>query len=141
MEGMNQVVWLKSKTKEEKQQTIRTQENRQVPNGKVKCNQDQGNRLINMQRQVFSKYYLVSRIIIPFLSNFCSKLISVLLYLSSTYQFQASQPKCIFQWSWNMTGSINLNHTYLTTNLSTFRRGCFGLETKTFHGINFINRV
>ena len=85
MEGMNQVVWLKSKTKEEKQQTIRTQENRQVPNGKVKCNQDQGNRLINMQRQVFSKYYLVSRIIIPFLSNFCSKLISVLLYLSSTY--------------------------------------------------------
>ena len=85
MEGMNQVVRLKSKTKEEKQQTIRTQENRQVPNGKAKYNQDQGNRLINMQRQVFSKYYLVSRIVIPFLSNFCSKLISVLLYLSSTY--------------------------------------------------------
>ena len=54
-------------------------------------NHDQGHRLIKKQKEVLSKHYQVSRIVILFLSNFCSRWHSVLLTLSSAYLFQAWQ--------------------------------------------------
>ena len=65
-------------------------------------NHDHGNRLIKKQKQVLSKHYQASTIVILFLSNFCSRWHSVLVTLSSAYLFQAWQPRCIFHWSVNM---------------------------------------
>ena len=95
-------------------------------------NHDHGNRLIKKQKQVLSKHYQASTIVILFLSNFCSRWHSVLVTLSSAYLFQAWQPRCIFHWSVNMIQSVNLNHTYLNTTLWAFRKGCFcQKKTKT----------
>ena len=103
-------------------------------------NHDQGSRLIKKQKQVLSRYYQVSRIVIPFLSNFCSRWGPALLNLSSAYLFQASQPKWIFHWSVNMIQSVNLNHTHLTNKLWAFRKGYFCSQKKKKR-ISFINWV